>query len=248
MFADWFSVPTFSTVNITSAIALSLLTLVLYQSAAWLQQKWQYIWLNPMLLAIIFIIPFLLYNQIDYQYYRDSTQFIHALLEPAIVALGLPLFQQIKTIKRHWKPLVLLLALGVIIVITLSFVLTMLLIHQVDIAIALSLKSVTTPIGIELTEQLSGDSSITPFAIMIAGFSGALLGPSWLRAINVHSKLAIGLSVGAASHVIGSIYLTRQDPETGAYSSVALILSAVLTAFIIPILIPVLMPFFSAQL
>ena len=245
MLIDWFNFSTLTTANFVNTLSLSLLTLLLYQAATYLQQKWQFIWLNPMILAILVLIPFLLYNQINYQSYRQATQFIHALLEPATVALGFPLYLQLKTIRRHWKQLISLLALGVIIVITLSFSITMLLIQQADVAISLSLKSVTTPVGIALTEQLSGDSSITPFAIMIAGFSGALLGPSWLRFINVHSKVATGLSIGAASHVIGSIILTRQDPSAGAYSSVALILSAVLTAFIIPILIPPLIVFFN---
>lgn len=245
MLTDWFSSLNLEHTSVYSSLFFSLLTLVLYQSVSWLQQKWQYIWLNPLLLAIFLIVPFLLYYQIDYQSYRQSTHFIHALLEPATVALGFPLYQQLKTIKYHWQALVSLLALGVVIVITISFIFTMLLINQHEIAISLSLKSVTTPIGISLTEQLSGDSSITAFAIMIAGFSGALLGPSWLKFINVKSKIATGLSIGAASHVIGSIILTRKDPSIGAYSSVALILSAVLTAMIIPLLIPVLMLFFK---
>jgi putative effector of murein hydrolase len=245
MIIDWFNYSPETMTSIVSALSLSLLTLVLYQGGAWLQQKWQIIWLNPMLVAILLLVPFLLYNQIDYQSYRDSTQFIHHLLEPATVALGFPLYQQIKTIKHHWQQLISLLTLGVIIVVTLSFSLTMLMVHQTEVAIALSLKSVTTPIGIALTEQLSGDSSITPFAIIIAGFAGGLLGPSWLRFINIHSKIATGLSIGAASHVIGSIIITRKDPSIGAYSSVALILSALLTAFIVPVLIPLLIPFFT---
>jgi len=231
-------------INLADLLMLTLLTLVLYQCVAWAQQKWQLIWLNPMLFTIVTLIPFLLFNNIPYANYRQSTQMLNALLEPATVALGYPLYQQLKHIRRNWQQLVAILALGVIIVIALSFSLTMLLIHQKEIAIALSLKSVTTPVGIILTEQLQGDSSITPFAIIIAGFSGALLGPSWLRLINVRSDIAIGLSVGSASHVIGSIILSKDNAHQGAYSSVALIISAVLTAFIIPLLIPLLSMFF----
>jgi len=231
-------------INLADLLMLTLLTIVLYQCVAWAQQKWQLIWLNPMLFTIVTLIPFLLFNNIPYANYRQSTQILNSLLEPATVALGYPLYQQLKHIRRNWQQLVAILALGVIIVITLSFSLTILLIHQKEIAIALSLKSVTTPVGIILTEQLKGDSSITPFAIMIAGFSGALLGPSWLRFIHVRSNIAIGLSVGAASHVIGSIILSKNNAHQGAYSSVALIISAVLTAFIIPLLIPLLSIFF----
>ena len=117
----------------------------------------------------------------------------------------------------------------------------MLLISIPKIAIALSLKSVTTPIGIALTEQLNGDSSVTAFSIMIAGFFGALLGPKWLRFIGVNSAKAQGLAIGTASHVIGTAVLARVSSEHAAYSSVALIFSALLTALISPLLIPALL-------
>ena len=228
-------------ITLVDSLWLTLLTLVLYQSIAWLQQKWQLIWLNPMLITIIMIIPYLLFNDISYANFRQSTQVLNALLEPAIVALGYPLYQQLQHLKRNWQQLIAILALGVIIVVILSFSLTLLLIHQKEVAIALSLKSVTTPIGIILTEQLKGDSSITAFAIMVAGFSGALLGPSWLRLIKVRSDVAVGLAIGSASHVIGSIILSKNNANQGAYSAVALIISAVLTALIVPLLIPLLL-------
>jgi len=234
----------FQNINILDSITFTLLTIILYQIFAWLQQKWQFIWLNPMMLTIFLLVPYLVFNNISYAHYRQSTALINSLLEPAVVALGYPLYQQLKQIKRYWKLLFSILALGVVIVISVSFILTMLIIHRPEIAISLSLKSVTTPIGIALTEQLSGDSSITPFAIMIAAFSGALLGPAWLKFINVRSDIAIGLSIGSASHVVGSIVLSRDNPIQGAYSSVALIVSAVLTAFIIPLLIPILLSLF----
>lgn len=224
---------------------LTSLTLAIYQSTAWLQQKWQLIVLNPMLLTILLLTPFLLLNDINYAKYYQSTQALNILLEPATVALGYPLYQQLQHVKRYWKQLISILALGVVIVIAMSFSITMLLINQQEIAIALSLKSVTTPIGITLTDQLNGDSSITSFAIMIAGLSGALLGPTWLRFIKVKSDIAIGLAIGSGSHVIGSIILSKNNVYQGAYSSVALIVSALLTAFIIPLLVPLLLLFFS---
>lgn len=226
--------------NLVEAILITIATVILYQCISWAQNKWQFIWLNPLLFTIIIIIPCLLYNNIEYASYRQATQSLDFLLEPATVALGYPLYQQLKHVKQYWKQLLAILTLGVIIVITVSFVLTMLLIKQEAIAIALSLKSVTTPIGITLTEQLNGDSSITAFAIMIAGFSGAILGPPWLKLINVNSNIAIGMAIGTGSHVIGSIILSKSNIHQGAYSSVALITSALLTALIIPLLIPIL--------
>ena len=226
--------------SIFSWIIITLITIFIYQSAATLQQKWQSIWLNPMLITISVLVPLLLITDINYQQYTQATQLLTLLLEPAIVALGFPLYQQLKQIRFHWRELTAILTLSIIVVISVSYVISMLLISAPDIAIALSLKSVTTPIGVTLTDQLFGDSSITAFAILIAGLFGGLLGPKWLSFIGVHSPVAQGLAIGSASHVIGTAVLVRKSAKHGAYSSVALIFSALLTALISPWLIPLL--------
>ena len=229
---------------ILAVILITFITISVYQVAASMQQKWQSIWLNPMLLAILILVPILLFADINYQEYSQATYFLNMMLEPAIVALGFPLYQQFKQIRFHWREITAILSLGVIVVITISFIMAMILIKAPEIAIALSLKSVTTPIGITLTDQLSGDSSITAFAIMLAGLFGGLLGPTWLNFIGVTSPKAQGLAVGSASHVIGTAVLVRISAEHGAYSSVALILSALLTALISPWLVPLLQQIF----
>lgn len=228
-----------------ASLVITLITITTYQLAAACQQKWQYIWLNPMLITISILVPLLLLSNINYQQYSQSTQVLDLLLEPAIVALGLPLYQQFKQIRLYWRAMTAILVFGIVVVITVSFILAMWLIKAPDIAIALSLKSVTTPIGVTLTEQLFGDSSITTFAILIAGLFGALLGPQWLRFLGINSAKAQGLAIGSASHVIGTAVLVRKSAEHGAYSSVALILSAVLTALISPWLITLLQQFYQ---
>ncbi len=227
-----------------SNFILLFLTIALYQLASWCQKKWQFIWLNPMLITIVTLIPSLLFFNIPYAKYTHSIQLLNLLLEPAIVALGFPLYQQLKHIRLHWKKIISLLSLGIILVISISLISAILLIHKQEISIALSLKSVTTPIGIALTEQLNGDSTITAFAIMIAGLLGALLGPSWLNFIHVRSPIAQGLAIGTASHVIGTAVLTKISAEHAAYSSMALISTALLTAIISPLLIPLLLQYF----
>lgn len=230
---------------IWASIVITLVTITTYQLAAACQQKWQSIWLNPMLISICVLVPLLLSLDINYQEYSQTTQILNLMLEPAIVALGFPLYQQLGQIRFHWREMTSILVFGIVIVISVSFIMTMLLIKAPEIAIALSLKSVTTPIGVTLTEQLFGDSSITAFAILITGLFGALLGPQWLSFIGVNSAKAQGLAIGSASHVIGTAVLVRKSAEHGAYSSVALIFSAVLTALISPWLIPLLQQFFS---
>ncbi|TPH18045.1 LrgB family protein [Litorilituus lipolyticus] len=230
---------------ISLAILLTLLTLVLYQLIMKAQQKWQFIWLNPMLITIIVLVPFLLSQHISYGQYQQSSQLLTRLLEPAIVALGFPLYQQLNQIKYHWKGIIAVLSLGVLVVIIVSFSMTMFLIYQPSLAIALSLKSVTTPIGIALSEQFSADSSITAFAIIIAGFVGGIFGPKWLNLLGITCAKSQGIAIGAASHVIGTAIVAKDKPVHGAYSSLALIFSALLTAILSPLIIPSLIKLFS---
>lgn len=237
------SFTTYLSTHLLASIGLTLLTVLIYQGAAFLQQRWQFIWLNPMLVTVTLLVPFLLVTKISYQDYTDSIHVLNVMLEPAIVALGYPLYLQFRQIKFHYQKIISILALGVVIVICVSLISAMLLISIPKIAIALSLKSVTSPIGIALTDQLAGDSSITAFSIMIAGLLGALLGPKWLNIIGVKSAQAQGLAIGTASHVIGTAVLARISSEHAAYSSVALMFSALLTALIAPWLIPALLHF-----
>ncbi|NQY35170.1 MAG: LrgB family protein [Alteromonadaceae bacterium] len=127
--------------------------------------------------------------------------------------------------------------IAIIITVCVSFILTIVFVAAPEIAVSLSLKSVTTPIAIALTEQLNGNNSITAFAIILAGLFGALLGPPWLSFIGVHCAKAQGLAIGAASHALGTATVSKISYLHGAYASLALIVSAVITAIISPIII-----------
>lgn len=224
--------------SIALSITLIVFTIGIYQISSRLQYKLKAIWLNPLLLSILVIALFILYIGMPFKEYFESTKLLTSLIEPAVVALGFPLYQHLNTIKHQWKIVLLLLTLGVFIVISLSMFLTISLIAIPEIAVSLSLKSVSTPIGISLTEALNGNSAITAFAIILAGIFGALLGPRWLNFINVKSAKAQGLAIGAASHALGTATISKISYEHSAYGSLALILSAVITAIFSPFLIP----------
>lgn len=228
---------------ISSALLFILLTIAVFHVYVQLQNKLKKSWLNPMLLSILTLIPLLLFFKIPYEQYYQATYSLNKLLEPAVVALGFPLYQHIQTIGKQWRHILVLLLVGTFIAISLSFIITILAINQYDIAVSLSLKSVTTPIGIALTEQLSGNNSITAFSIILAGLFGALLGPPWLSFINVTSPKAQGLAIGAASHALGTATISKVSYEHAAYSSLALIISAVVTAVFSPMIIKALAHF-----
>lgn len=219
-------------------------TIIIFQFVAMLQRKLNVIWLQPMLISILALIAILLWQDISFDSYFSSAWLLNALLEPAVVALGFPLYQHLATITQQWKSIILVLLIGALIAIISSFIITMLIIGDYTIAVALSLKSVTTPIAIAIAGQLDGNTAITAFAIILAGFFGALVGPRWLTFIKVKSPKAQGLAIGAASHAIGTATVSNISYEHAAYSSLALIVSAVITAFISPVIINLLASFF----
>jgi predicted murein hydrolase (TIGR00659 family) len=231
----------YSFMDVVTSLLLTLTTVTLYQFFSWIQQRSKLVWLNPMLLSIMVLIPILIIFHVSFEQYFSATKPLSQLLEPAVVALGFPLYQHLKTVRYQWQSILALLTLSSVIVIAVSTLLTLSLLALPDIAVSLSLKSVTTPIGIALTEELGGNSSITAFAIILAGLFGALLGPSWLGLIGVVSAKAQGLAIGAASHALGTATISKISYEHAAYGSLSLILSAMITALVSPILIPVLL-------
>lgn len=218
-------------------IALTLSCFLLFaKTQAWSKR----VWLNPMLLCVLTLIALLVIFDIDYQIYQNSTQYLSMLLEPAIVALGFPLYQQIHAIRRHWKIISLGLICGAVFIISLSFMLTQFLVGIDAVSVSIALKSITTPIGLALTEQLNGNAALTAFAIILAGLFGAIWGISWLELFKVKSPKAQGLAIGAASHALGTATISQISYQHAAYSSLALIISATITAFTAPTIINLL--------
>lgn len=213
------------------------LTAIIYFTFVELQRRVNKVWLNPMLLSILSLLVILLMTSVEYSSYQQATKTLNWLVEPAVVAFGYPLYRQISSIKLHWKKIITLLFIAHVIVISLSFLLSMLLIALPAIAISLSLKSITTAIGIALTQQLNGDNAITAIAIILAGLFGAVFGIKWLQLIGVTSPRAQGLAIGAASHALGTATISQLSYQHAAFASLALILSAIITALISPLLI-----------
>lgn len=218
-----------------------LLTLGIYRIFFTLQNKLKAIWFNPMLLSISVIIPLLLSQQISYQDYYQATQIYTYLLEPAIVALGFPLYQQLNTIKHELKQITAIIVISITLAIVSTYFIALVTVMRSDIAVSLSLKAVTTPIALVISEQYQGLSSITAVGIMFAGLFGALLGPKWLSLLGINSARAQGLAIGCASHALGTAEITKKSLTHGAYSSLSLILTAFFTAIIAPLAFSMMM-------
>lgn len=193
-----------------------------------------------MVITMSIIIPAMALFNYPIEDFKAHTQLLNFLLEPAIVVLGYPLYQQINVIKKNFRNIFFNLAGAITVIFIISHIASMLVINNTDITTAITLKSITTSIGLELTEQLGGVSSLTAMTITIAGLTGAIFGQSWLNLLKITNPQAQGLAVGCAAHALGTSAISRVSVEHSAFSSLALALSALITAIIAPILLPLL--------
>lgn len=216
---------------------LIALTFGVYFLAKRIQAATGWVVLNPILLTIGLLILFLHVMGISYATYSESGSLIEFWLKPAIVALGVPLYLQLKSIRRQLMPILLSQLAGCTIGIV-SVVLIAKCLGASDVVIvSLAPKSVTTPIAMEVTQSLQGIPSLTAAIVVCVGLLGAVLGFKILQVGRVKSPIAQSLSMGTASHAVGTSRAMEYGRVYGAYASLGLILNGLLTALLTPLLL-----------
>lgn len=231
MGGEWFSNPVFGVG----------LTLVAYVLAQRLYERFRLILLNPVAVSILVLIALLKIGQIPYRSYAAGGDLILFLLGPAVVALGLPLYERRAEILRRKLPILVGVLAGAVASILSASGLAWLLGGSHEVVRSLAPKSVTTPIAIGIAEKIGGIAPLTAALVVLTGCLGAVCGPEFCRLIGVRSSVACGLAVGTASHGIGTARMLEIDPLAGAVSGLAIGLNGLVTAFILPLL----MLFFS---
>lgn len=214
-----------------------LLTLGAYQVGLWCQKKTRSPLCNPLLIAALLCIGVMLLTDFDLQIYREGTNAISWLLTPATVSLAVPLYVQLKVFRSELKAVLVGVAAGV--VASLGCILLGCWLFRLDSTLTISLlpKSITTAIGLSLSESAGGLSSLTAAAIIITGILGNLIGTGLCRLFRITDPIAQGVGFGTASHVIGTTRATEVDPLAGAVSSLALAVAGILTAVVFPLVL-----------
>ena len=212
-----------------------LLTLGTYQFGLWCQKKTRHALCNPLLIATILSIAVLAATGFDPKVYQTGTAGISWLLTPATVCLAVPLYEQLKVLKKH-LPAILAGVVSGVVTSLLSILLLCRLFRLEDVVtISLLPKSITTAIALALTEQSGGISALTTFAIVITGILGNLSGSAFCKLMKLTDPVAQGVGFGTASHVIGTSRAMEVDPLTGAVSSLSLVVAGLLTAVVFPL-------------
>ena len=219
---------------ISSEYFMLALTFGVFYAAKTLQRRLGWVLFNPILIAIAIIIVFLLAMDIPYETYHEGAKLIEFWLKPAVVALGVPLYLQLSSIKRQFLPILASQTMGCVAGIVSVVVIAKMLGASNAVIMSLASKSVTTPIAMEVTQALGGIPSLTAAIVVITGLIGAIIGFKTLSVGHVHNPMALGLSMGAASHALGTSAAMDRDQFMGAYASLGLTLNGILTALLTP--------------
>ena len=212
-----------------------LLTIGSYQIGLWLRKKWNHPVCNPILIAVILVIAVLLLMGIPIESYQAGTTGIQWLLTPATVCLALPLYEHLKVLKKSLTAILLGVLAGT--VTSLGSILLMCRLFSLEPQLSVSLlpKSITTAMGIVLSQQNGGIASLTTAAIIFSGILGNLAGSAFCKLLRLASPIAQGTAFGTASHAIGTSKATELGELQGAVSSLSLTVAGILTAVLFPL-------------
>jgi len=230
---------------ITSPVFGVIISLIAYEIGALIKQKLKLSIFNPLLIAIIILIAFLSKFNIEYNDYNLGGQIISFFLAPATVALALPLYKKFSLFKENAFPILAGILCGTISGIVCVIALAKLFGLSDKLTKSLIPKSITTPIGMALSNQLGGIASITVVAIIITGILGSIIGPFLYRVLKINDKLAMGIAMGNASHAVGTAKAMEIGETEGAMSSLTIAISGIITVLLAPTLWNIFSVFFN---
>ena len=215
-------------------ILLLAITFGTYYGARQLQKKTGCVVLNPILVTIAILIVLLQVTGISYDTYQQAGQYIDFWLKPAIVALGVPLYQHLGQIRRQFLPIFLSQLVGCLVGLVSVIAIASWMGASREVVISLAPKSVTTPIAMEVCSAAGGIPSLTAAIVVCVGLFGAVFGFKVLEVWHVKNPFSQGLGMGTASHAVGTSRAMEKGDTYGAYASLGLILNGVLTALLTP--------------
>ena len=212
------------------------LTLLAFKIGLMINQKTKMVIFNPLLIAIIIVIAFLAATGISYDTYKVGGSMIQFLLTPATIALAVPLYRQLEVLKKNFKAIICAILSGAIACSITMFVLAKVFKLPSEIYYGLTSKSVTLAIALGITSELGGIAGVTCVGVVVSGIIGAAFVSVFSKVFKITNPIALGLSVGNASHAIGTSRAIQLDDLVGAMGSLAIVIAGVLTVVIAPIM------------
>ncbi|MFC6154066.1 LrgB family protein [Nocardioides yefusunii] len=221
-----------------SPLSLLLLTLAGYRLGLWLKHvTGAHPLAQPVIPAVALTGAGITLLDVDYAAYADAATLVSFWLGPATVALALPLYRQWSRVRAVLAPMLVALPIGAVVSIATAYGLVHLLGGSEELAATMAPKAATTPVSIALSETIGGVPALTAVVTVTAGILGAVLAPTLMTWARITDRRARGLAMGASSHGVGTSRSLSDDETEGAFSGLAMGLTALLTSVLIPVVL-----------
>ncbi len=209
-----------------------VLTIAAFEFGLFLRKKLKTPIFNPLLISIIVIIAILPVSGMKYETYESGAKYVSYLLTPATVAFAVPLYEQIESLRQNWKAIMLGILSGALT--SAVCVLTLSVLYGLSHTqyVTLLPKSITTAIGMSVSEELGGIVTITVAVIIVTGVFGNMIAETVCRVFRITDPVAKGIGIGSASHAVGTAKAMELGQVEGAMSSLSIAVSGVITVVI----------------
>ena len=210
----------------------AFLSLAAYGVGVFLRSRWKFALFNPLLVAIVLVVAFLIGFKIDYATYMEGARYISYLLTPATVCLAVPLYQQFSLLKKNAKAVLLGIAAGVLA--SLTVILAMSILFHLDHTMYVTLlpKSITTAIGIGVSGELGGIQSLTVVVIIITGVLGNIFAELICKIFRITDPIAQGVGIGTSTHAVGTARAMEMGEIQGAMSGLSIVVAGLMTVVV----------------
>ena len=205
------------------------ISLVGYVIDVQLKKKFKLAVLNPLMISIIFVVGVVLLFKLDYPSYKKQAEILNYLLTPATIALAIPLYQQLSLLRKNLLAVICGIISGVFA--SMSSVLAMSVLFSLshEDFVTLLPKSITTAIGMGVSEELGGIQTITVAVIIVTGVLGNVIGEGVCKLFRITEPISRGLALGTAAHAIGTAKALEMGEIEGAMSSLSIAVAGLLT-------------------
>lgn len=213
-----------------------VLTLTAFRLGQILQRKWKKPFLNPTLIGAVLVLGFLLLTGMELPTYQAGSAYLSWLMTPATIALAIPMYEQFQVLRKNLKAILIGVGAGALSCMGILLFGGRLLKLRDLLILSLLPKSVTTAIGVALSQMQGGLEGVTTAAIIITGIFANMMGTTLCRVFRITDEIAQGVALGTAGHVIGTARANELSPLTGAVSSLSLVVAGLMTAVFFPML------------
>ena len=192
---------------------------------------------NPVLLAVVLLVAVLHFSRTPYETYFNGAQFVHFMLGPATVALGVPLAAKARELRRMLLPMLVAVIAGSGTAIVTATAVAWSLGASRTTLLSMAPKSVTTPIAMAISQQIGGIPALTAVLVILTGITGAIVVTPLMNAMGLKDYAARGLAAGVASHGIGTARAFQVSELAGTLAGLGLAMNGLVTAILAPALV-----------